>query len=171
MEAMRKADKADQTQAEADAAWRGVVERHQEIDKGKENTEAQPVLRTRTKSWIIFAGFCLLFCSPAFSIFDDDLFPSGQVDASNQDPTPSPSSRLRFHNRILPCLPLRQPAPLIEERATVEKDVEQPEAIPMTSSPIPVSPAPGGSRINHEPIEHAPDELQLKVEAVDKSWE
>ena len=168
MEAMRKADKADQTQAEADAAWRGVVERHQEIDKGKENTEAQPVLRTRTKSWSLFAGFCVLFVLALFLYLTTILFPSGQVDASNEEPTSltqQPSGISQSDASVSSPTP---PAPLIEDRATVEKDVEQPEAIPVTSSPVPVSPAAPAASASTTSQSAAPDEVQLKVKAVEQ---
>jgi hypothetical protein len=166
METMRKANNAHHTQAAADAAWRGAVQRYLETDKGKEEAEAQHTLRTRTKGWIIFAGFCLLFVLPLFLYLTTTLFLSGQVDASNQEPmsfTLQPSGIPQSDSSApFPT----QPAPVIEERATVEKDVEQVETS-MTSPPTPVSPAPAApasttsqSRMRDEP--------QLKVETFEK---
>jgi hypothetical protein len=95
MEAMRKANHGHQTQAEAGAAWRGVVERYQA------------------------------------------------------------SSTMRA-------------APVIEDRATVEKDVEQPQAIPATSSPTPVSPAAPAAPASTASQTAIPDETQVKVETAEK---
>jgi hypothetical protein len=68
VEAMRKANNGDQTQAEADTAWRGVVERYQGTDKGKEVQQALTSL-CRLGQW---AGQCLpgsAFCSFSRSFY------------------------------------------------------------------------------------------------------
>lgn len=118
------------------------MERYLKTDQGKQEAEAQHALRTRTKGWIIFAGFCPLFVLPLFLYLTTTLFSSGQVDASNQEPmsfTLQPSG-IPQSDSSAPSP--AQPAPVIEERATVEKDVEQAEARSLTSPPTPVSPAP-----------------------------
>jgi hypothetical protein len=167
MEAMRKANNADHTQAAADAAWRGVVERHKETDKEKGETQAQHALKTRTKGWIMFAGFCVLFVLPLFLYLTTTLFSSDQVDASNQEltsftlPSGIPQSDASESSPT-------QAAPVIEERATVEKDIEPPEAIPVTSSPTPVSPAAPAAPASTAGQTAMPDEAQLKVETFEK---
>jgi hypothetical protein len=168
MEAMRKANEADHTPAEADAAWRGVVQRYQETDKGKEETEAQHALRSRARSWSMFAGCCLLLVLPLVLYLTTELFSSGQVDASNQEPasvTLQPSGIPQSDASASFPTP---PAPLIEDPATVEKDVEQPEVIPVTSSRVPVSPAAPAASASTTSQSAVPDEAQLKVKTVEQ---
>jgi hypothetical protein len=168
MEAMRKANIADQTQAEADAAWRRVVERYQETDKGKEESETQHALKTRTKGWIMFAGFCVLFVLPLVLYLTTTLFSSGQVDASNQEPTSFTLQPSGIPQSDASASSPTQAAPVIEDRATGEKDVEQPEAIPVTSSPTPVSPAAPAAPASTTSQTAMPDDAQLKVETFER---
>jgi hypothetical protein len=168
MEAMRKANKADHTPAGADAAWRGVVKRYQKTDKGKEETEAQHALRTRTKSWSMFAGFCLLLVLPIFLYVTTKLFSSGQVDASNQEPASFTLQPSGIPQSDASASSLTPPAPFIEDPVTVEKDAEQPETILATSSPLPVSSvAPVASAPTASPSA-LPDEAQVKAQTVEK---
>jgi hypothetical protein len=181
MEAMRKANNADQRQAAADAAWRGVVERYQRTDKGKEPTEAQHALKTRTKGWM-FAGFGVLFVLPLFLYLTTTLFSSGQVDASDQEPTSFILQPSGIPQSDASASSPTQPAPVVEERATLEKDVEQPEEVSINSSPAsvntaaPEAPASMASppAVPDRAAPEAPastavtDEAQLKVETFEK---
>jgi hypothetical protein len=168
MEAMRKANNGDQTQAEADAAWCGVVERYQGTDKGKEETEAQHALKTRTMGWTMSAGFCVLFVLPLFLYLTTTLFSSGQVDASNQTPTSFTLQPSGIPQSDASESSPTQAAPVIEERATVEKDIEQPEATSVTSSPTPVSAAAPAAFASTRSPPAVPDEAQLKLETFKK---
>jgi uncharacterized membrane protein len=105
------------------------------------------------------AGFCVLFVLPLFLYLTTTLVLSGQVDASNQtstsftlQPTGIPQSDASESSPT-------QAAPVIEERADVEKDIEQPEATSVTSSPTPVRPQP--RRLSNQPQAHPQCQTRL----------
>jgi hypothetical protein len=124
----------------ANEALRQAMEAMRKANKA-EAIEARHALKTRTKGgWIMSVGFLVLFVLPLFLYSTTTLFSSGQVDASDQEPTsfilqPSgiPQSDASASSPV-------QPAPVIEERAPVEKEIAQPEEMSVTS-PTPVSTA------------------------------
>jgi hypothetical protein len=121
-------------------------------------------LEAWTKGWIMFAGFCVLFVLPLFYL-TTTLSSSGQVDASNQETTsftPQPSG---IPQSDATGSSPTQAVPVVEDRAAVEA-VEQPEGVPVTSSPTPLSPEVPAAPASITTQTAIPDEAQLKVEAV-----
>jgi hypothetical protein len=121
MRVIRQVNNADQTQAEAHAAWRGVVERNKETDKEKKETEAQHALKTRTTGWIMSAGFFVLCVLQLFLYLTTTLFSSGQVDASNQEPPSFTVQLSRISPSYASASSPTQATSVTEKRAVVEK--------------------------------------------------
>jgi hypothetical protein len=144
MEAMRKANNADAI-------------------------EARRALKTRTKSLIMFAGFGVLFVFPLFLYLTTTLFSSGQVDASDQEPTSFILQPSGIPQSDASASSPTQPAPVIQERATMENDIEQPEAASLTSSPTSVSPVAPAAPTSTASETALPDQTQLKVETLQKN--
>jgi hypothetical protein len=111
--------------------------------KRASDTEMPQVLRQakpRIEVWIMLVGFCVLFVLAFLLHATRTFLSSDRVDASNQEPTSFTVEPSGIPKSDPPASSPMQVAPVFEERATMEKDVEQREAIPVTSSAPPVSP-------------------------------
>jgi hypothetical protein len=127
-------------------------------------TGTQHAMKTRTKGWIMFAGFCVVFVL----YLTTTLLSPGQADAPNQEPTSFTRDPSGIPQLDASESSPTQAAPVSEDPATVEKEVEQPKATSVASSPTPETPAAPEALASTTSQSAVPDESQLRVETFEK---
>jgi hypothetical protein len=156
-----------QVHRKAKEALRQAMEAARKANKA-EAIEARHALKTRTKCWVMSAGFLVLFVLPLFLYVTTPFFSSEQADVSDQEPTSFILQPSGIAQSDASASSPTQPAPVVEERATLEKDVEQPEEVSINSSPASVSTAAPEAPASMASPPAVPEETQLKVEKFKK---